>query len=275
MKKGGGNFIERTVCKLAGALEHAVASDVSSKKNGLLQGLDPRIKLLGLLAWILTAVSVHKLAVTLAILFAATALALFSRISPWILATRVWLGALVFTGMIALPAIFLTPGTTIGHMPLLHWTVTWQGVHTAPRLLARAETAATLAILLVLTTPWTHVLKALRVFRIPVTVVVILGMTHRYIFLLLHIARDFFEARRCRLVGHLDGPDRRRIAGAGAGVLLEKSLQLSDDAYLAMQARGFRGDVYVLDEFRMRLRDWGALAAFSAVTALALWADGR
>jgi energy-coupling factor transporter transmembrane protein EcfT len=191
------------------------------------------------------------------------------------LATRVWFGALAFTGIIALPALFLTPGRIMGQLPLLHWTITWQGAHTALRLIARAETASTLAILLVLTTPWTHVLKALRVLRVPVVIVVILGMTHRYIFLLLHIARDYFEARRCRLIGHLDGPDRRRIAAAGAGVLLERSLQLSDDVYLAMQARGFRGEVYVLDDFRMRRRDWCALAVFLIVTLMALLVSQR
>lgn len=119
-----------------------------------------------------------------------------------------------------------------------------------------------------LTTPWTHLLKALRVFRAPVVFVVILGMTHRYIFLLLHLARDFFEARRSRQVGAMDKSQRRHIAASTAGVLLGKSLQLSGDVFLAMQSRGFRGEIHTLDDFRMKRRDWWALGIFVAVAAL-------
>ena len=126
-------------------------------------------------------------------------------------------------------------------------------------------------MLLILCTPWTHVLKALRVLRVPVVFVVILGMTFRYIFLLLQTARDMFESRQSRMVGELESADRRRLAAASVGVLLSKTLRLSGDVYMAMQSRGFRGEVYTLDEFAMRGRDWAALAGFLATAALAFW----
>ena len=103
-----------------------------------------------------------------------------------------------------------------------------------------------------------HVLKALRVFRAPVLVVVILGMTCRYILLLLETAHEMFEARKSRTVGAIPAGDRRRMAVSAAGVLLSRSFQLSGDVYLAMQARGIRGDVYLLDDFQMKGRDWVA-----------------
>ena len=105
----------------------------------------------------------------------------------------------------------------------------------------------------------------------PTIFVVILGMTYRYIFLMLQTARDMFESRQSRTVGALDGPERRRVAAASVGVLLGKSFQLSNDVYLAMQSRGFRGEVYTLDEFRMAARDWLALAGFAAAAGVALW----
>ena len=58
---------------------------------------------------------------------------------------------------------------------------------------------ATLAFLLILTTPWPYVLKAMRTLGVPVVVVAMLGMTHRYIFVLLQTATQMFEARRSRL----------------------------------------------------------------------------
>ena len=62
------------------------------------------------------------------------------------------------------------------------------------------------------------------------------------------------------------------MAVASAGVLRSRSFQLSDDVYLAMQARGFRGEVHVLDDFAMRRLDWLALAGFAALTVAAVWA---
>jgi cobalt/nickel transport system permease protein len=108
--------------------------------------------------------------------------------------------------------------------------------------------------------------------RLPVVLIVILGMTYRYIFLMIASAREMFESRRSRMVGELESPERRRLAVATAGVLLSKTLQLSQDVYLAMQSRGFRGEVYALDEFEMRPRDWGGLALFATLAAAAIWA---
>jgi cobalt ECF transporter T component CbiQ len=265
------SFLERTVGSLSAALDHAAFAEATAENGGLLQRLDPRVKVFGLALLIVSAVGVHRVVVTLAIFALAVALALLSRIPLSVLATRVWLSVLFFTGTIALPAIFLTPGEMFVRVPLLHWPVTSQGLQTALRLVARAETAATLALLLVLCTPWVHVLKSLRAFRLPVILTVILGMTHRYIFLLMQIAGDFFEARRSRFVAPLNGAEQRRLASATAGVLLGKSLQLSGEVFMAMQSRGFLGEVHTLDEFRMKPRDWLAAGVFAAVAVTAFW----
>jgi len=259
-------FLERTVDGLFEAMDHALHAEHTAAGGGLLQRIDARVKVVGLLAMIVAAALSARLWVIGAVFAIAVALAMVSRIAIATLAARVWAGAFAFTGLIAAPAIFLTPGRVVG------WGITAQGLTTAAYLILRVETAATLALLLVFTTPWAHVLKALRVFRVPVVFVVILGMTVRYILLMLETAHEMFEARRSRTVGALNGGERRRMAVSSAGVLLSRTFQLSGDVYLAMQARGFRGEVYVLDEFEMRGRDWMALAAFVALTAAAVWA---
>jgi cobalt/nickel transport system permease protein len=254
------------------ALEHALDAEEYARRDGLLQSLDPRVKLAGILALIVSVAVSQRIAVILALFGVALVLAVSSRVPLRTLAVKVWIGVFLFTGLIALPALTLTPGTVVYRLPLLAWPVTAQGLRGAAYLVTRVETTATFALLLVLSTPWSHLLKALRVFRVPVVLVVTLGMTYRYIFLMLSTAREMFESRRSRLVGALDGRQRRRLAAASAGVLLSKSLQLSNDVYLAMQSRGFRGEVYLLHPFRMRARDWNGLAAFALLAAAALWA---
>ncbi len=263
-------FLERNVAALAGTLDDATRADETARRGGLLQGLDPRAKIVGIFALVLVAAGTRRLAVIGAFFTLAVTLAALSRVSWRASLLRIWTGVLAFTGTIALPAVFLTPGPALLVLPFLRWTVTSTGVLAATRLVARAETTATLAAVLVLTTPWAHLLKALRVLRVPRVAVVILGMTHRYIFLLLGLARDYFEARRSRQVGRMDRAQRRQVATATAGVLLGRSLALSGEVFLAMQSRGFRGEVHLLQSSRFRVRDSVAVAGFLAVAALGL-----
>jgi energy-coupling factor transporter transmembrane protein EcfT len=111
----------------------------------------------------------------------------------------------------------------------------------------------------------------MRIVGVPTTVVVILGMTYRYIFLMLQSASDMFEARQSRVIGTLSSADARRLASATVGVLLSKSFQLSNDVYLAMLSRGFRGEVYTLDEFRLGRNDYIAIPIIFIIIVSGIW----
>jgi cobalt ECF transporter T component CbiQ len=268
------NFLERSLTSFLSAMEHALDAEELAKADGLLQRLDPRIKVIGILALIIAAATAHKLWVIGAVFAIALALAAASHVSQLLLAKRVWIPVLLFTGIIALPAPFVIPSRVVWRLPGLGWPLTAQGLLSAQYLMTRVETAATLSVLLILSTPWTRVLKALRVLRVPVVLVAILGMAYRYIFLLLESARDMLESRRSRMVGELKGSDRRRLAAASVGVLMSKTLQLSGDVYSAMLSRGFRGEVYMLDDFRTAALDWIMLSMFAGI-AIAAFYYGR
>ena len=252
-------------------MELAARAEDAGAGSGFLQRIDPRVKLGGSLLLIMATVASHRLGVSAAILVTGGILAGMSGSGVLRGICKVWTGVLVFTGVVVLPALFTIPGNALWQVPWIGWIVTAPGFRSAVNLLARSEATATWAALMVLTTRWPHLLKALRLLRLPAVLVVILGMTHRYIFLLLQIAGDFFEARRVRTVGKLDGAQRRRLATSSAAILLGKSMQLSSDVYDAMQARGFRGNVYTLDDFRMRSRDWLAMAGLVAIAGMAFW----
>lgn len=275
MRKRRRGYVERTVDALLEVMDRAAEAERRAAAGGLLQRLDPRVKLVGVLALVVTVALARNLATLAALLLLSLAGAAVSRLPLRLLVTRVWLGTLALTGIIAIPALFTTPGDAWGAVPGVGWVVTAQGATSAAYLILRVATAATLAFLLVFTTPWSHVLKALRIFRVPAVAVVVLGMTWRYILLLLQAAHRMFEARRSRGVGPLAGRERRRVTTAAAGVLLDRSMRLSQDVFLAMQSRGFRGEVHVADEFRMRAGDWAALGAFGVLAALFVWTGWR
>ena len=269
-----GRFVS-TLASLTRAMSGALVSEKVARQAGLLQSLDPRVRLAGLLILVFSVTLTHKIAIVAALFAIAVLLGLLSHVSLGTLARRVWLVVLAFTGVIAIPALFLTPGTLLFQTPAGIPGITSQGLVAATLLIARVETAVTLTTLLVLTTPWMHILKALRAFRVPQEAVMMLAMTHRYIFLLAESASQMFESRTSRTVGLLDSAMQRKIVARSAGVLLSKSIELSSDVFWAMESRGFRGDAKVLIDFRMRSRDWLALLSCLLIGIVAVWVGRR
>jgi energy-coupling factor transporter transmembrane protein EcfT len=88
---------------------------------------------------------------------------------------------------------------------------------------------------------------------------------------MIETAHEMFESRKSRTVGDLTRGDQRRLAILSIGVLLSRTLQLSGEVYLAMQARGYRGEVYILDDFRMQRKDWMAVISFAGVAIVLVW----
>lgn len=264
-------LVERTLASLLARSEHSLFAEELALKPGLLQGLDPRVKLIGLFGLIVDITFARNLFTILLVFAIGIGLAVLSRVPIAALAKRAWIPALLFTGVIAIPVIFITPGEAVGRVPFLNLEVSQRGVASALYLISRVEVTATLSLLLVFCTRWTHILKALRVLFVPVVFVVILGMTYRYIFVILEMARNMLLARRSRLMGKMNGRQARQLAVGNIGVLLAKSFQLNTDVYMAMQSRGFRGEVYIIDDFVMKGSDWLALSLFALSAAAVYW----
>lgn len=267
-------YLEKTIRGLTRAISESLFSERMAREPGLLQGLDPRVRLAGVLALVLAVVMCRKLEIIASLFVVATGIARLSRVSLGVLIKRVWLVILIFTGIIALPAVFITPGKSLVAVGSTQLSISVAGLRTAAMLILRVETAATLTATLVFCTPWNQILKALRFLRMPPEIITILTMTHRYIFLLLETAQQMFESRKSRTVGRMPESERRKVVSRTAGVLMSKSIELSNEVYLAMLSRGFRGEVRLLTDFRLAARDYAALSAFVATAVAAIW-SGR
>jgi cobalt ECF transporter T component CbiQ len=251
-------------------LEQSVFAEKTARQPGLLQEVDPRLKILSALLVLLAVGLSRSLLVILILYLLVLALALFSKIPLGFFVKRVWLFIPFFTGLVAVPALFITPGMILVHLPL-GLVITQSGLSTALFLLLRVGTSVSVTILLVLTTLWNSVLKALGVLRVPAVIILILGMTYRYIHLLLHLTNDMFLSRKSRLLRHMNGPEERKLIAATSGTLLNKSLQVSSEVYLAMQSRGFRNYPRTLDTFKMRTIDWLSSVLVVITVVAVIW----
>jgi cobalt/nickel transport system permease protein len=268
--RSGPSFVEKSLADISHTLEQTLFAEKIAQKDGLLQRLDARVKVLALVLLLLAISLSHSLAIIVGLYLLLLGLAWASAVPMGFYIKRVWLFMPFFTGIVAIPALFITPGPPLVHLPL-SLVITQTGFNTALFLLLRVGTSVSAAVLLVLSTPWNTVLKALRVMHLPDEVVLILGMTYRYIYLFLHAANDMFLSRKSRILRRLDGASQRQLVAATAGTLLNRSLQLSGEVYLAMQSRGFSGAPRTMDTFKMQRRDW-LFAALSLIsTTAAIW----
>ena len=264
------SFIERTLSDISHAFEQSLFAEEIARRPGLLQSLDPRVKVLSLLGLLIAVGLSRNLLVIVGLYIVALILARLSYVPMGFFVKRVWLFMPFFTGIIALPAFFITPGPPLVQLPF-GLVITRTGAQAALFLLMRVSTSVSFGILLILTTPWNTVLKALGVLRVPNEFILILGMTYRYIYLLLHTANDMFLSRQSRVISRLSGSEERRIIAASVGTLLSKSLHLSSEVYLAMQSRGFRGYPRTMDTFKLRRSDWVASGIVTLIVAAAIW----
>jgi cobalt ECF transporter T component CbiQ len=260
--------LQRTLLELAALLDLSAAADESARKSGLLQSLDARVKLAAAVLLIVAATASHRWEPIAGVVATGVLLAAVSSL-PMTRIARVWMSAAFFTTLIALPSLFLTPGDALARVPYLNWSVSANGLRSAGFLIGRVLAATTICSTLMLSTPWPRLLKALRSLRVPVVAVVLIGTTYRYIFLFVQLAMDMMESKRSRVAGPLPESERRRMAIASAGVLMSKAFELNSEVHLAMQARGFRHEILLMEEPSMRARDWFAgLIALSAAAVL-------
>jgi cobalt/nickel transport system permease protein len=254
-KRKKGSFVEKTLAGGAGVLRQAMFSDDVARGGGLLQRLDPRVKMVSLLALLVVAALVRHVPVLVAMYAVTLGLAAASGLPLGFFVKRVWLFIPVFTGIVVLPATFsfITPGQVV--VPLWHWHghpvgLTRQGLVSAGLIVARVATSISLVVLLTLTTPWSRLLAALRALAVPRIFILVVGMAYRYLFLLLSSVTDMFQARKARtVVAEVDVTAGRRFVSAAAGTLFGKSYTLSEEVHQAMVARGYRGNARTLERF--------------------------
>ena len=269
-------WVEKTLAGITGSIEQAVFTERHARSDGWLQHVDPRAKL-GMFLAVILAASFTSSVVALALLYAClVAAAVRSRIPLDFFIRRVWSGIPFFAAIVVIPAIFMVQGPRLFEVSVGPLTIapSIPGIEGAILFVARVGVSVSVAVLLVMTTPWADLLKSLRALRAPQVFVLILSMTYRYIFLFLHTVNGVFLARKSRIVARTSGAEQRRWISGTIGNLTSRSFKMSNEVYTAMLARGFGGEMRSYNAFAMRPADWLALAGAVGVSG-ALLAFGR
>ncbi|MDO7788175.1 cobalt ECF transporter T component CbiQ [Desulforamulus aquiferis] len=278
-------FIDKTVKEIARRITEEYNAEKIARQPGLLQLINPRIKILSMLYLIIICNLVHSILSLVILNIWVLLVVKLSRIPLYFFIKRVWLVVLLFTGIVVFPSIFnfVRPGSPLiilmdfGHpFHLLVWdfpkeiSITKEGIEGALMIITRVGASVSLAKLLAVTTRWNVLLKALRMIFVPQLFVQILEMTHRYIYLLVQTANDMFLAKKCRTIGRTSTKKQRGMIAGSMGSLWLKAYHLSEEIHTAMISRGYSGKMRIMQNLRINLKDW-AWAVFVGVIGVLLF----
>jgi cobalt/nickel transport system permease protein len=164
------------------------------------------------------------------------------------------------------PAIFAGIGYLLGQ----------PGAHSLS-LIVRSGLSALTAILLMGTTPLPRLLGALRFYRVPATLVLVIQFLFRYLVLIMEQGTRMRQAADCRGFGskasNANQSLRTRAAGA-LGVLFARSYERAEGIHQAMLSRGFRGEFRPLQPPAVQARDFVFLVTVLLLSGLLRYAAG-
>lgn len=270
---GGRSLARKTADSVARAVTDVLQNERLAARPGLLQGLDPRAKLLTLALFSVTASLVHSVWVLLALIGLTMALAAASLVGVGSFARKVWLSAGLLALLVSLPSALeiFTPGAVVVSLGPLSFTE--PGLMGVATLVTRVVAGAGFALLVIWTMRWSDLLSALSAMRMPDLVVATLAMTQKQILTLLRTVEQIHLARESRTLTLGTTKENRDWVTERMAFVVRKSLKTADDVYDAMLSRGFTGAMPSLVRLRMRPRDWLWVAASVALCAVALVAD--
>jgi cobalt/nickel transport system permease protein len=215
--------------------------------------LEPRVKVVAALALILCTVLVpQQRSWPFAVYFALLAAALLLSRLPLahVLRRAAWLGPFVLVAVLLLPFTRAGDGAVAASLSL--WggrlIVYRAGLLAAEGVLLKAFLCALSVILLVSTTQFAQLLRAMERLRFPRLILLLCSFIYRYLFLLLGELLRLRRAARSRNLEAGRFRLRLRAIGGMVGSLALRSFDRAERVHLAMLSRGYTGTLPVRRE---------------------------
>lgn len=237
--------------------------------NGVMQQIDPRVKLLSIAALVSSAVAVRTVTPLLVLFVAVLVLCVASRIPLKFFLKRTTIFIPIFAGVIALPLPFITPGTALASLEYgrIAVVVTREGLYRAVQFTLRIWVCVALSILLMLTTRFPRFIQAMESLRFPRVFVTMTSITYRFMFLFVNEAYRMVLAKESRTTKRLRWRENLKLLANMIAILFIRAYERGERVYLAMLSRGYTRRLRTPENMRCIPRDW-SFAGVSFLTCL-------
>jgi cobalt ECF transporter T component CbiQ len=278
-------FIEEGMNHLADVIKKEYIQWELSSGKGFLQKIDARIKVIFLLFFVMIVSLQRSLLPELYIGIFVFILVSLSRLRMVMFYKRVFFLGFFFGFLVAFPAAFnvITKGEIIGpvirlsrplnfliyHIPS-DIGITREGIYGVARLTMRVINSLSLSFLVLYTTPFAEIVRALKVLKVPDTFLIILTLCYKYIFIFSKTIEDMHLAKKGRMVREANNTEAREWIAGRMAFIFRKSRLRCEEVFSAMIGRGFADTIKLHSIRKMRPKDWFAGILFLLIGVLFL-----
>jgi len=280
------SFLERGIDHLAGVVRNGYAQWECSSQRGLFQRIDARVKVLFLLFFILIVSLKRDVLPETCILIFVFVLTLLSRLSLFKVYRRVFFLGFVFGFLVALPSAFnvITNGEIVFPIVRLSrsyhfWVyripadvgITREGIHTVAMLTLRVVNSLSVSFLVLHTTPFHDIIRALKVLKVPDSFLIIITLCYKYIFIFSKTVEEMYLSKKSRILRELSSAEAREWIAGRMAFIFRKSRVRCEEVFKAMIGRGFSDSIKYYGFGKMRIADWFAAILLFLVASLFLF----
>jgi energy-coupling factor transporter transmembrane protein EcfT len=288
--QGKGNikisFIEKGIHHLAEVIKSGYIQWDTASMDGFFQRIDARIKVLFLLLFTIIISLKKEIMPEVMIGSFVFVLTLISRLNIFSFYKRVLFLAFFFGFLIALPSAFnvITKGEII--FPVIQFSnahhfwiyqiprevgITREGINVASMLTLRVMNSLSVAFLVLHTTPFPDIIKALKVMKVPDSFLMVITLSYKYIFIFAKIVEDMHLAKKGRMVTQVSGADARNWAAGRIVFVFKKTRLRCEEIFKAMLSKGFSEDIKFYDARKLNSRDLVTGGILLFIGVLFLW----
>jgi cobalt/nickel transport system permease protein len=266
------SFVSKGMETISSLLRTGFIQWETASQRGFFQGLDPRVKVLFLIFFIII-VSLKKTIFSEAIIaLFLFGLAMASRLDLIKHYGKIFLLTFVFGFLLAWPAAFniFTPGDII--FSVFHFEkgrllgplaipreigITAEGLRRITMLSLRVMNSLSLSFLVFASTPFMEFIRALKVFRVPDVFLMTITLSYKYIFIFAQTVYDMHLAKKSRMTGVESDKAARQWVSSRMAFLFKKSQQQCEEVFRAMTARGLSDTVKLRRIPPPAAKNWG------------------
>jgi len=267
------SFIDRGISHLGRVIKTGYIQLEFASKDSIFHRLDARVKVLFLVFFIIIVSLKKKILPEIGIAFFVFGLAVISRLNLFNFYKKVIPLGFIFGFLIALPSAFniIIKGDII--LPIFHlsrsydfWIyhipqtigITREGILGVAMLTLRVLNSIALSFLILYTTSFSDIIRALKVFRVPDAILMIITLTYKYIFIFAKTVEDMHLAKKSRMTGGISNTEARRWIAGRIAFIFRKTQQRCEDVFKAMLGRGFSDTIKLYGFRKMDSMDWTA-----------------
>jgi cobalt/nickel transport system permease protein len=263
-------FIDNTLQKLAEFIKSGYVQAETASKNGLMQNLDARTKLVFLLSFVILTSFLRHLPFLAAILIFTLILYPLSGLNLFASLQKAFWPLFFFGFIVIAPAMLnIVSGGEIKlkliqfknehnfwiyHIPAVIG-ISSEGLQLVIKLFLKISNSILLTLLIINTTSFSEIIKAMRMFKVPDIILLSITLSYKFIFILSKTTEETYFALRSRWTKHSSDTESSKIIAGRIAFVFRKSWIKYEEVYRAMVARGFTGKVNLCYPGKFRLND--------------------